>query len=323
MWEKIWKEGVRLSRNEFLKSDQGYSIKEDHNKNRKLGNTKINDPLWINSVKQALMGNSPSSAFEYWKEQGWLKHALPELDSLWGRIQPEKYHPEIDVGIHIMMVIDRSAHHNLALESRLACLFHDFGKSLTPLNEPSHINHEEKGVPLVENYLNLWDLDEKTKDIIRTVTLYHGDVHSFENRNSIGALKLIENMAFLENDYDRNSKVLNAIICDDQGRKNMFYSEARGVKSIAKMVNSLNKSKNKFDEIAETMLMKREALSSDSANGGSGYSIEKRERLKKEIIYNLKLKIITKDIKELTKNKSEESEHDHTRVRNKKNRVTM
>lgn len=289
-WKKIWEEGVNRSLNGIEKKDEEYRIIENKHPERDLEGADIFDPIWVSSVKNALMGSCPSLAFEYWREEGWLRLAIPEIDKFWGRIQPEQYHPEIDVGIHAMMVIDRSAHYNLPIESRLACLFHDLGKSLTPLGEEKHHGHEQNGIPLIKNYTEGWKLNEKELDIILTVGLYHGDVHTFEKRNSIGALDLINNMKLINNTYDRNISILKSIVCDDQGRKNMFNSEPRGVFLMSKCISTLHKLNKVLEEegLRELKIKEEKGIS----YGSQPFDNEKRERL----LVDVKRKLLIREI---------------------------
>ena len=308
-WKEIWKEGVRRSLSSKERKDTEYFIVNNNHPERKLGNTDIFDEEWVSCVKQALMSPSPSVAFEFWREQGWLKFSIPEIDSFWGRIQPEQYHPEIDVGIHAMMVIDRSAHYNLNIESRLACLFHDLGKSLTPLGEEKHHSHERNGVPLIERYIKGWKLNENESDVILTVGLYHGDVHGFENRNSVGAFDLIKNMKLINSNNERNLNVLKSIVCDDQGRKNMFNSEPRGVFLLSKCISTLRKVNASLDEegLKELKLKEQKGIE----YGSIPYSEEKKERLLVEV----KNKLILREISNVFKDYKSENDINNSKER--------
>lgn len=257
-WEKIWHEGVERAKTTPLRKDVDYHIVENLHLERELGGYNIYDPVWVECVQEALMSKSPSSAFEFWRQEGWLKYAMPEIDKFWGLIQPEKYHPEIDVGIHAMMVIDRSSFHNLSIESRLACLFHDIGKSLTEPGVENHFQHEKNGVPFMKKYIKEWNLNKSKEDIILTVGLYHGEVHNFNKRLEKSALELIEDMGFLNNGNDRNIKVLSSIVCDDQGRKNFFNSEPRGVYLISKSITAIKKLNEKLEVVAQEKFKERD-----------------------------------------------------------------
>lgn len=316
-WELIWEKGVQLANSTPLKNEYEYEIIKNNHIERTKGNVDIYDDKWVSAVKSALMGSSPSSAFEYWREQGWLRIALPELDSFWGRVQPEKYHPEIDVGIHAMMVIDRAAYHNLNIQSRLACLFHDFGKSLTPLGETSHINHEKNGIPLIEPYLSGWKLNEEEKQIILFVGLWHGDFHTFENRNPSSVLKFINNTDLLNFPAQKIDSVLKSVLCDDQGRKGFFNAKPRGIILAVETIKALTNLNKVIHEEATTELKKREEKS--ISKGGTPYDNEKRKRLLEDVCHSLRLKVISNLFAEF-KNKIGDN-NENTIIKYKKNTI--
>lgn len=317
-WKKIWEEGLTLSQNSELKTDQDYKIIPNNHVERELGDYNIFDPYWVNTLKTALMSKSPSHAFEYWREQGWLKLALPELDLLWGRIQPENYHPEIDVGIHAMMVVDRSSYHNLPLSSRLACLFHDFGKSLTPLGVISHISHEKNGIPLIEKYLDGWKLNKEEKDVILTVGLYHGEVHGVESNNAKNLINLVNKMNFLNRESKLNANILNSIVCDDQGRKNMFNSFPRGVHTLKEAIIILSNFDEKLLPIAKKKLIEKEAKGIEY--GAEPYDDLKKEKILNDIISKMKIN----EMHELLLRKQlEKKENVDKKIEHKKNSLSM
>lgn len=317
LWEKIWEEGVKIAQKETLKKDNEYKIISNLNPNSLATEKDICSPIWIQCLYSALMSNSPSSAFEFWRETGWLKHGIPEIDSFWGRIQNEKYHPEIDVGIHAMMVIDRASFYNLPLSSRLACLFHDLGKSLTELNNPSHINHEINGIPLIKKYIEMWGVDEKTSDIILTVGEHHGNIHTFENRRPQKALKLITDMNLLNRDGDCNSAIMYSIICDDQGRKGLYNSYPRGVFLISECVNKLKSSQSELMSLAKRQLKQREEKMKEL--NLTPYSEDKKNNMIDIYIHNETLNLIS-DVFKSFKEKKEDI-YDNTIIRNRKSTI--
>ena len=83
---------------------------------------------------------------------GALHKILPELNKLWGVPQPPQHHPEIDTGVHIMMVVDYAANQQFSLPVRYAALMHDLGKGTTPVDVlPRHIGHEDRSVRLLKD----------------------------------------------------------------------------------------------------------------------------------------------------------------------------
>ena len=96
-------------------------------------------------------GAAPSRMFEALRACGALARMLPEVDALFGVPQPAAHHPEVDTGVHILLVLDCAASQGLPLPVRFAALTHDLGKGTTPPEEwPRHIAHEARGVELLE-----------------------------------------------------------------------------------------------------------------------------------------------------------------------------
>lgn len=91
----------------------------------------VPERVW-QELSRGLMEKRPSRMFEVLRDCGALAVLLPEVDRLWGVPQPEAHHPEIDTGVHLMMVLDTAARLGASLPVRFACLMHDLGKGTTP-----------------------------------------------------------------------------------------------------------------------------------------------------------------------------------------------
>ena len=101
-------------------------------------------------ISRALMEPRPDVFIQVLHDCGALARLLPELDALFGVPQPAEHHPEIDTGIHLLMVMRQCAEHAQPLTVRWACLLHDLGKGRTPEHEwPRHIAHEVRGLKLI------------------------------------------------------------------------------------------------------------------------------------------------------------------------------
>jgi tRNA nucleotidyltransferase (CCA-adding enzyme) len=110
----------------------------------------VAERVW-QEVSRGLMEDKPSRMFDVLRESGALARILPELDALWGVPQPPAHHPEVDAGVHMMLVIDYAAERGFELCVRFAALLHDLGKGATPVGEwPAHHGHEGLGLKLIE-----------------------------------------------------------------------------------------------------------------------------------------------------------------------------
>ncbi|MDY7546413.1 multifunctional CCA addition/repair protein [Glaciimonas sp. CA11.2] len=136
----------------------------------------VPERVW-QELSRGLMDACPSRMFEVLRGCGALARILPELNVLWGVPQPEKYHPEIDTGKHVMMVIDMAAKENMPLPVRFAALMHDLGKGVTPVSEwPSHHGHEGLGVKLVEQVCKRLKVQSEVRDLAVMTTREHGNI---------------------------------------------------------------------------------------------------------------------------------------------------
>jgi tRNA nucleotidyltransferase (CCA-adding enzyme) len=140
----------------------------------------VPERVWQELVK-ALGEATPSRFFETLRGCGALGRIFPEIDRLWGVTQPANWHPEIDTGVHTMMVLDCAASLSSKPEVRFAALTHDLGKGLTPRAEwPRHRGHEQRGVRLVDALCDRLRAPNRFRELARLVARYHGNVHRAE-----------------------------------------------------------------------------------------------------------------------------------------------
>src|ERR1700674_3089907 len=110
----------------------------------------VAERVWQETEK-ALREPKAGEFFKVLRECGALKPIYPEIDALFGVPQPAQWHPEIDTGLHTLMVLDQAVALSGDTRVRFAALVHDLGKGTTPQEEwPSHRGHEERSVSLIE-----------------------------------------------------------------------------------------------------------------------------------------------------------------------------
>ena len=137
----------------------------------------VPERVW-QELATGLMEAKPSRMIEVLRECGALARLLPEVDALFGVPQRADYHPEIDTGIHTMMVLDQSASRNFELPVRFAALLHDLGKATTPADIlPRHIGHEERSVRLAEKLCARLKVPVDCRDLASLMARYHGNIH--------------------------------------------------------------------------------------------------------------------------------------------------
>ncbi|MFP4905833.1 multifunctional CCA addition/repair protein, partial [Paraburkholderia sp. BR14261] len=137
----------------------------------------VPERVW-QEIARGLMEAKPSRMFEVLRDCGALARVLPEVDALWGVPQRADYHPEIDTGVHVMMVIDHAAAQGYTLAVRFAALTHDLGKGTTPEDVlPRHIGHEGRSVDLLKPLCDRLRVPNDCRELAVLVAREHGNVH--------------------------------------------------------------------------------------------------------------------------------------------------
>ena len=182
----------------------------------------VAERVW-QELARGLMEAAPSRMFAVLRQCGALARLLPELDRLWGVPQRADYHPEIDTGVHVMMVIDMAAQLEASLPSRFAALTHDLGKGVTPADIlPRHIGHELQSATLLEPLCERLRVPVECRDVARLVARFHGDMHKVAELRPETKLKILERCDALRRPA-RFEEVLTACEADYRGR--LGYAE--------------------------------------------------------------------------------------------------
>jgi len=133
--------------------------------------------VW-NEVARALGERRPRRFLEVLRDAGALAVVLPEVDRLFGVPQPAIHHPEIDTGLHTLMVLDAACGISSDTAVRFAALVHDVGKGVTPTGKlPAHHGHDAAGVPLVEALCERLRVPNRSRDLAVDVCREHVRVH--------------------------------------------------------------------------------------------------------------------------------------------------
>lgn len=177
----------------------------------------VPERVWQETM-HALNEKIPARYFEVLRDCGALAKLFPEIDQLWGVPQTEKYHPEIDTGIHTMMVLTQAAKLSNDPKVRFAALVHDLGKGITPKHEwPKHIAHESRGVPLVEALCDRYRIPNDYRELAIIVTKYHLHYHRAAELRDNTFLETLESLDAFRRP-DRFELFLLACEADSRGR---------------------------------------------------------------------------------------------------------
>ena len=194
----------------------------------------VPERVW-QELSKGLLEQNPSRMFEVLRACGALQKILPELDTLWGVPQPPQHHPEIDTGIHVMMVIDYAAKQNFSLPVRFAALTHDFGKGTTPADIlPRHIGHEIRSVSLLKDVAKRLRVPNDCKELAVIVAKFHGKLHAVLQMKPRTLLEFIIELDAIRQP-DRFYDFLKACECDSRGRtglENCALPEAELLKKV-------------------------------------------------------------------------------------------
>ncbi|UCV15072.1 multifunctional CCA addition/repair protein [Quatrionicoccus australiensis] len=195
----------------------------------------VAERVWQELAK-GLMEDHPARMFMVLRDCGALARLLPELDALFGVPQRADYHPEIDTGIHTMMVLEQAARHRFPLPVRFAGLTHDLGKATTPADIlPRHIGHEARSVDLSEQLCARLKVPNDCRDLALLMARHHGNIHRAAELKPATMVSLLEKTDALRRP-ERFRQLLDTCLCDFTGRLGW---EDRPYDSPARLLSAL------------------------------------------------------------------------------------
>ena len=177
----------------------------------------VPERVW-QELARGLMEDHPVRLFDVLRDCGALRVVLPELDRLWGVPQRADYHPEVDTGVHTMLVLGQAVQQQAPLAVRWACLVHDLGKGTTPADVlPRHIGHEQRGAKLVRQVCQRLRVPSECKELAELVAYEHGNIHRSLDLSAAAVLRLLQRCDALRKP-ERFAQALWACECDARGR---------------------------------------------------------------------------------------------------------
>ena len=177
----------------------------------------VPERVW-QELATGLMEAVPSRMFSVLRDCGALARLLPEVEALWGVPQRPEHHPEIDTGVHLLLVLDLCARLNASLAVRFACLCHDLGKGSTPPDLwPRHLGHEGRSVGLLRQLADRLRVPTACRELAEVVAREHGNIHRSADLNAAAVMRLLTRCDALRQPQ-RFAEVLLACECDARGR---------------------------------------------------------------------------------------------------------
>ncbi len=177
----------------------------------------VPERVWQEMAK-ALGEARPSAFIQVLRDCGALQRLIPELEALFGVPQRPEYHPEVDSGVHTLMVLDQAARLSDSTEVRFAALMHDLGKGVTPKAEwPRHIGHERRGLPLIRAVCQRYKVPNAHRELALMAAEHHLNVHRAVELRPETVLKLLERCDAFRRP-ERFAALLLACEADARGR---------------------------------------------------------------------------------------------------------
>lgn len=180
----------------------------------------VAERVWA-ELERALGEKGPVRFFTVLRECDALQQLFPEIDRLFGIPQPQQYHPEIDTGLHTMMVLEQACRLTEDTSIRFAALVHDLGKGLTPKEQwPGHHGHEERSVGLIHALCDRFHIPGKYRELAVIVARHHLECHRIRELRPETILKKLEAIDALRRP-ERFQQYLIACEADARGRQGM------------------------------------------------------------------------------------------------------
>jgi len=217
---------VRVLRIARFAARFGFSVAEETNilmkKISSSGelNTLVAERVWQETEK-VLAEQDPVQFFKVLRNCGALQKIFPEIDVLWGIPQPEHYHPEIDTGVHTMMVLEQACKLSEDTCVRFSALVHDLGKGKTSKSKwPNHNGHDEGGVSLINQLCDHFRIPKKYCELAALVSRYHLDCHRIGKLKATTVVKKLESLDAFRRP-ERFQQFLLACEADARGREGL------------------------------------------------------------------------------------------------------
>ncbi len=213
----------------------------------------VAERVW-QELSRGLMERAPARMFDVLRSVGALKKLIPEVDALFGVPQPAAHHPEIDTGVHTLMVLDRCALTGQPLPVRWACLVHDLGKATTRAEDlPRHIGHEQRGERLIRALNERLRVPVECGELALLTAREHTHVHASGSLNAAALMRLLERCDAFRRP-ERFLQMLAACECDATGRLGL---ENRPYPQRARLATALKTAQDVDARAASSLAIER------------------------------------------------------------------
>lgn len=184
----------------------------------------VAERVW-QELEKALQTKRPSLFFYCLREVGALSILFPEIDRLFGVPQAAKWHPEVDTGVHVMLVLDQAARLSDDVAVRFAALCHDLGKGTTPSEMlPNHKGHETRSIQLTEELCERLRVPREISVLAAKVAEFHTQCHVLFELSGAEVLRVMEGLDAFRKPH-RFAQYLLAAEADFRGRPGYEQTE--------------------------------------------------------------------------------------------------
>jgi len=232
---------ARLSHLEFTVAEDTLTLMKSMVEQGEVSNL-VAERVW-REMQGALQAKRPGAFIETLRQCNALHVILPEVDALFGVPQPERWHPEIDCGIHTLMVLQQSANLSTSVDVRFAALCHDLGKATTPTDVlPSHHGHEERGAKITAKLCERLRVPKRARDLAVITARHHTHSHKACQLNASTLTRLFQSLDIVRKP-DRFREFLIVCEADAKGRlglENKPYPQAEYLNKAAEVFCSID-----------------------------------------------------------------------------------
>lgn len=204
----------------------------------------VAERIWT-ELQKVLTDKTPSVFFYTLRKCNALKSVFPEIDQLFGVPQPEKYHPEIDTGVHSLLSLEQATKLSSKPKVRLAALLHDLGKATTDKSKwPSHHGHEEKGLPILNQFCKRLRVPKIYQTLAAQVMCHHTHCHRISELKPATLADMLDALGAF-NPSNSIEDFIHACEADSKGRtglENTPYPQSVYLLNIAKAANEVDAS---------------------------------------------------------------------------------
>jgi tRNA nucleotidyltransferase (CCA-adding enzyme) len=203
----------------------------------------VAERVWA-ELHKALCERTPTAFFDSLKQCGALYSIFPELDRLFGIPQPEKYHPEIDTGIHSFLCLEQATILSVKPEVRLAALLHDLGKAETDKSKwPSHHGHEQFGLPVLDQLCRRLRIPKPFKTLSALVMRYHTHCHRIDELKASTITDMLSSLNVFKQNNSMVEDFVYACEADAKGRTGLekeAYPQADYLLRLSEVVKDID-----------------------------------------------------------------------------------